>query len=670
MPSQPIRRVHLVFKTHLDVGFTDLAANVIARYLDDYIPRALALAKSLREAGADRFVWTTGSWLVWHALEKCRGARRRALEAGIAEGDIRWHALPFTTHTELMDEGLFRRGLGIFRELDRRFGCRTIAAKMTDVPGHTRAMVPLLAEAGVRMLHLGVNPVCRVPAVPPLFRWRSEGAEVAVVYNAVYGDVAEAPGGEAALAFGFTGDNHGPPAPEQVAANYREVRERFPGAQVAAASLDDFAAELDRVPNLPVVTSEIGDTWIHGAASDPAKLAGFRALQALHGQLRRGIWTQAWGRRIEAFGRALLLLPEHTWGLDIKSHLGRLWDGPAAVAADRRRYRPADFRAALRTPSYRRCVASWQEQRDYLDAAVRVLGHGRPGRLARELLDEALHPPRWSDTGLRPVPGGRARSVRWEVAVDLVSGAITGLTDLARGRRWADARHPLARFRHQTFAWADYQRWLREYTRDLALHRAWAIPDLTKPGMDVVAARSCFSGPRRVRVRQCVRPGGLRLVVDLTMPAAAVARGCPREVRLDLDLPDTDDQPLELALAWRGKDPTRLPEASWLDVHPRGVEPATWRLVKMGVRIDPCDVVAGGGRFLHAVEAVEAGDFTLVPLDAALVAPGGPRLLRADDASPDLGRGISVNLHNNVWGSNFPMWYGEDARFRFRFELG
>jgi hypothetical protein len=90
----------------------------------------------------------------------------------------------------------------------------------------------------------------------------------------------------------------------------------------------------------------------------------------------------------------------------------------------------------------------------------------------------------------------------------------------------------------------------------------------------------------------------------------------------------------------------------------------------MGVRIDPCDVVAGGGRFLHAVEAVEAGDFTLVPLDAALVAPGGPRLLRADDASPDLGRGISVNLHNNVWGSNFPMWYGEDARFRFRFELG
>ena len=28
---------------------------------------------------------------------------------------------------------------------------------MTDVPGHTLGIVPLLAEAGVRFLHLGVN---------------------------------------------------------------------------------------------------------------------------------------------------------------------------------------------------------------------------------------------------------------------------------------------------------------------------------------------------------------------------------------------------------------------------------------------------------------------------------------------------------------------------------
>lgn len=27
--------------------------------------------------------------------------------------------------------------------------------------------------------------------------------------------------------------------------------------------------------------------------------------------------------------------------------------------------------------------------------------------------------------------------------------------------------------------------------------------------------------------------------------------------------------------------------------------------------------------------------------------------------------GVYFNLYNNAWGTNFPMWYDEDARFRF-----
>jgi hypothetical protein len=26
-------------------------------------------------------------------------------------------------------------------------------------------------------------------------------------------------------------------------------------------------------------------------------------------------------------------------------------------------------------------------------------------------------------------------------------------------------------------------------------------------------------------------------------------------------------------------------------------------------------------------------------------------------------------LHDNVWGTNFPLWYEDDARFRFSIEL-
>ena len=35
------RSIHLVFKTHLDVGFTDYASTVVRNYFKKYIPSAL-----------------------------------------------------------------------------------------------------------------------------------------------------------------------------------------------------------------------------------------------------------------------------------------------------------------------------------------------------------------------------------------------------------------------------------------------------------------------------------------------------------------------------------------------------------------------------------------------------------------------------------------------------
>src|SRR5829696_1872946 len=99
--------IYLVFKTHLDIGFTDLAGNVVQTYFDVFIPSAIYTARKLKETGsADRFIWTTGSWLIYEYLEQGTAQQRKELEKAIEEGDIRWHGLPFTTHTELMDEAL------------------------------------------------------------------------------------------------------------------------------------------------------------------------------------------------------------------------------------------------------------------------------------------------------------------------------------------------------------------------------------------------------------------------------------------------------------------------------------------------------------------------------------------------------------------------------------
>ena len=41
-------KIHLIFKTHLDVGFTNYAAAVTQQYFTHYIPAALALARRMR----------------------------------------------------------------------------------------------------------------------------------------------------------------------------------------------------------------------------------------------------------------------------------------------------------------------------------------------------------------------------------------------------------------------------------------------------------------------------------------------------------------------------------------------------------------------------------------------------------------------------------------------
>ena len=126
-----MKKVFVIFKTHLDIGFTDYSENVVEKYLQFYIPNAIKVGYELKNSDTP-FVWTVGSWLIWEALKKDRDG---IVEKAIKDGILTWHALPFTTHTELMNKELFQYGLDISQKLDKKIGKKTIAAKMTDVPG-------------------------------------------------------------------------------------------------------------------------------------------------------------------------------------------------------------------------------------------------------------------------------------------------------------------------------------------------------------------------------------------------------------------------------------------------------------------------------------------------------------------------------------------------------
>lgn len=157
---------------------------------------------------------------------------------------------------------------------------------MTDVPGHTRSIIAPMNRAGIQFLHIGVNSACPVPNVPAFCRWRDPaGNELILAYQLDYGTECLLPDGQTAITINFTGDNHGPHSYERVKAIYADLRERYPNAKLIACSFNEIAKDLLKYKEqLPVVTSEIGDTWIYGYGGAPIRMAKFRALSALYSQ--------------------------------------------------------------------------------------------------------------------------------------------------------------------------------------------------------------------------------------------------------------------------------------------------------------------------------------------------------------------------------------------------
>ncbi|MBN9390168.1 MAG: DUF5054 domain-containing protein [Chloroflexi bacterium] len=666
-----VKEVDLIFKTHLDIGFTDYARNVVNNYFTGFIPQALKVSRQLREENRpERFIWTTGSWLIYEFLEKAPPARRAELEAAIEAGDIRWHGLPFTTHSELLDSSLFEFGLSLSQELDRRFGKKTIAAKMTDVPGHTRSIVPLLAAAGIEFLHIGVNPASTPPDVPPVFVWRDQlsHSDVIVIYQkGSYGDLTVVPGLDAAIAFAHTVDNLGPQSPDEIIHEYDKMRQKFPGAILRASTMDDYALKLRTVKgSLPVINAELGDTWIHGAGSDPKKIAQYRELARL-----RRAWlaeaAPASAAAIKSFSRSLMLVPEHTWGLDEKTYL-----------ADTTNYAPADLRVARETlPKFKKFEESWDEQRAYITEAVAAL-EGTPLAGEAQAALAKIEPQRPDLAGFEPISDFTKvfETTHFEVGFDGQTGAINRLVRKDGGRNWAGSDNRMGLFQYETFSAQDYKRFWDQYiiNKDDPNTSWWAIQDFTKPGMEKDGA------PEHTRWEASLvkgfwnaAPAEPRFLFELTLPEAAFEKyGGPKELWLGITFP-ADRPSVEFELQWFGKPATRLPEAAWFSFNP-AANPALmdWELEKMGRLVSPLEVIPDGNRHLHGVS--DGGVFLfeenarllqIQSLDAPLVAPGDPSLLDFNNEQPRLEHGMHFNLYNNVWGTNFAMWYDEDSRFRF-----
>lgn len=630
----------LVFKTHLDLGFTDSAENVISKYCDEYIPKAIDIANALKDTDTP-FIWTTGSFMIKESLKRADVSEKKRMEDAIRNGFISWHGLPFTTHTELMSKELFLHGVSLAKQLDSLYGRKTIAAKMTDVPGHTIQMVPHLAEQGIRFLHIGVNEACHPPEVPEIFRWKSpDGAEIVVMYQSGYGRFASFANGKKAVCFAHTNDNLGPQSIDEVQQIYALLQKQYPEAIIRAGDLNDLAsAVLNDIEQLPIITSEIGDTWIHGTGTDPAKVFWFREMLRMAKDCpvdeRERIYDE------------LLMIPEHTWGLDEKTFM-----------PDHTSFRKEELIQLRQTAGAVRMEESWQEQRNFIRKAIAALPADKQEQACERLnayRRDPVHTDNWEKLNAE---NGMITIRDWKIQLQ-ENGAICYLQK--GDTTYADRSHLVGLAHYELFSEEDYDRYMSAY---LIARPNWAIEDNKKIGM-----AKAIQEHQNVRptLRGLYRKENMLLIQLEFSKEIAQAYGCPAEMEY---IARFTEERVQFDLAWWNKQACRCAEALWFSFEPLDHLQA---VSKLGGRVAVNDVCSWGNRRLHAGDGKVFFDHLALEMaDSCLLSAGGAALLDGTNrlpsqtAHPDR---VDLNLYNNIWGTNFPMWYEEDARFRFELQL-
>lgn len=632
------KKIIVLFKTHLDIGFTDLSGKVTEKYMREFIPNAIRVGEELRQQSPPiNFCWTTGSWLIYEYLNQAEDAEVEKLEKAIKKGIISWHGLPFTTHSEYMTRELFEHGLQLSKQLDKRFGKKTIGAKLTDVPGHTKAIVLLMANAGLEFLHIGVNDACPNPVTAPIFRWQVDGKEITVMYDQGYGDFSPIRESGVHVYFAHTGDNLGVQSSSKVVNIIKKLKKEYPKAEIVIGDLNDVAYAVREVKDsLPVLTSEIGDTWIHGAGTDPGKNSMYRSLlrftKTLDDQETK---EKVWGN--------LLLVAEHTCGCDEKVHLHDYFN-----------YSKKQLEKSRSKPNFKKMQESWQEQRQYVKNALDTLPADLKNQAEKEMSEykrEFTDILKMNDLSKQSFATINNWEIKWNPQGEIVSLEKSG-------RVYADGQHRLCTLFYEQFSGAEYKKFFNEYNT----HKyRWAREDYTKIGMGRIAKKYQRYGTQLKSVYQNNNQLVFRLVFE---PKAHALCGAPKEIEILLTF---ENAKVTVDLAWTNKPANRVAEALWLGFAPIDKGPM---ITKLDMMINPQDVVEKGNRKLFGTDdGVYYENSTIHSLDAAIAAFEEPSLLNFNQKIPNTEKGVYFNLYNNVWGTNFPMWYDEDARFRFVIDI-
>lgn len=610
-----------VFKTHFDIGFTELAADVIKRYGGKMLDSVIEMCEKTanREKGK-KYVWTMAAWPMLKSLENCEPEKKVRAEKLIDSGQLTIHALPFTTHTEFMCE----------QDMEHLFDCAKTfcdrykvdfpkSAKMTDVPGHSIALVKYLARNGVKFLHLGCNPASTYPKVPTMFWWQDKyGNRVLTFYNKTYGSSIVPPKGwkyPVWLSMQQSNDNVGPQDSSVLDKIESDTKISYPDAEVVFGTMDDFYNEIIKcdLSDLPVITTDLGDTWIHGVATYPKEVSMLRRAR----KTVEGVKMEK--NDEEEFYENSILFSEHTWGMDVKTHL--TWQ---------RSYDKQSFLAERDSVRYKLVEESWNEQRRRAEICAKIAE-----KYKRE--EKTIE--------------SRTQTERLKLYVK--DNRLHILNKLTERVIVIDYKYGIVGTQKIT----DFQ---KKYLTRLY---EWAIADFGRQSYGEVEEKT-------FKLKDCksYEQDGY-VCVEYTVPRESVEKyGNAEKVIIKAGIVD---EKVKVYVTLKNKGATPFVEYGdlYLKTNAKGEK---FIVKKIGYELDVMkDIAENANNIMYCVsDCVKIDDVKINPIDSPLVSFGTGAIFKFNGGKAKKRKPNFVfNLFNNMWGTNFPQWIEGTFNFEYEIEL-
>ncbi|MFH1719900.1 MAG: glycoside hydrolase, partial [Planctomycetota bacterium] len=344
----PVRKweIYVLHHSHVDIGYTHVQTEVVRKHWD-YFKQVVELARKTADYPAgSRFKWNVEVlWAVDSYLKQATPEEREAFIDAVRKGWIGLDALYGNELTALCRPEELIRLVDYAQMLRRQYDLTINSAMITDVPGYTWGIVPVLAQSGVEYFSVGPNRGHRIGYTLSTwgdrpFYWESPSTKHRILcwvagegYSFFHSgrldggklfdylnrlEKSEYPYDMVQLRYSIGGDN-GPPDPD-LGDFVKDWNEKYAYPKLVVATTSEMFREFERRygDKVPTARGDFTPYWEDGAGSSALETAINRqaAERLVQAETLWAMLDPA-GYPAEQFNEAwrnVILYDEHTWG--------------------------------------------------------------------------------------------------------------------------------------------------------------------------------------------------------------------------------------------------------------------------------------------------------------------------------------------------------------------